>query len=262
MSFLPAPLEPVRPALLTRLSPTTRLVVGVAWLAAAVIAAGPWVSLALSLIALVLLVVASGLPLDRVPTRLAPLWLAALGLGLLTVLVNPSNGDPTVVALVRAGPLRLTGPALEAGIAIALRLVVIALVSLLVFATSDATRLADALVQQWRVPYRFAYGTLAALRIVPLLAADWAAITAVHRLRGLQRRSPWGRARQIGGNLLVLLVTAIRRAERMALAMDARGFDTGRPRGVYRPVTFGALDAAALVVGLSIAIAALALAAI
>ena len=257
MSFLPAPLEPIRPALLTRVAPVTRLLVGIAWLGVAVIAAGPVVPFALAAAGTVAVVLVSGLPLGRVPARLAPLGLAALGLGLLTVLVNPANADPAATTALAAGPLRVTEPAVLAGLAIALRLAVIALVSLLVFATSDPTRLADSLVQQWRVPYRFAYGTLAALRIVPLLAADWTAIGAVRRLRGLEPHGARGRVGAFGRQLLVLLVSAIRRAERMALAMDARGFDTGQPRSVYRPVSLGPLDAAVLAGGLAIAAAAL-----
>ena len=253
MSLLPAPLEPVRPALLTRVTPVTRVIVGVAWLAAAVVTVNPVTPAVLACAAIVALVTASGLPLGRVPGRLAPLWVAALGLGLLTLLVNPANGDPAVPALAAAGPLRVTAPALEAGIAIALRLAVIALISVLVFAPSDPTRLADSLVQQWHVPYRFAYGTLAALRVVPLVAADWGAIRAVRRLRGIEPRSPRQRVGAFGGQLLVLLVASVRRAERMALAMDARGFDSGGPRSRYRPVRAGRLDAAVLSGGLVLA---------
>ena len=257
MSLLPAPLEAVRPALLTRVTPVTRLVVGVVWLAAVVVTVRPGVPALLSCAALVVLVTASGLPLERVPRRLGPLWLAALGLGLLTMLVNSSNADPGLPALVQAGPLRVTLPAVLAGVSIALRLVAIALVSLLVFAPSDPTGLADSLVQQWHAPYRFAYGTLAALRIVPLVAADWSAIRAVRRLRGIEARSPGRRIAAVGGQLLVLLVTSVRRAERMALAMDARGFDAGGPRGCYRPMRAGRLDVAVLVGGVAVAAVAL-----
>ena len=259
MSFLPAPLEPVRPALLTRVAPVTRLVVGIAWLVVVVLPAGPGVPLALTVAGAAALGLLSGLPLARVPARLAPLGLAALGLGVLTVLVNPANGDPAAPSVLLAGPIRIAGDAITAGITIALRLAVIALVSVLVFATSDPTGLADSLVQQWHAPYRFAYGTLAALRIVPLLAADWAASGGVQRLRGIEPGGVGGRIRSFGRRLLVLLVTAIRRAERMALAMDARGFDADLPRGVYRPVRLGRLDLLVLVAGIGVAVAAFAI---
>jgi len=254
VSLLPAPLEPVRPALLTRVAPVTRLVVGALWIAVALLSSRVPAPLALSAASVAALVLLSGLPLRRVPRRLAPLGLAALGLGLLTVVVHPANADPLQPALATLGPLRVTSPAVLAGLAIALRLAVIALVSVLVFATSDPTRVADSLVQQWHAPYRFAYGTLGALRIVPLVAADWSAISAARRIRGIEPRNPLGRARSFGGLLLVMLVSAVRRAERMALAMDARGFDAGVRRTSYRPISLGAPDVVVLAGGVAVAV--------
>ena len=35
--------------------------------------------------------------------------------------------------------------------------------------------------------------------------------------------------------VVILLIATIRRASRLALAMDARGFDTGTPRTIARP---------------------------
>ena len=65
------------------------------------------------------------------------------------------------------------------------------------------------------------------------------------------------RARAFGGQLFVLLVAAIRRADRMALAMDARGFDAGVRRGIYRPIALGPNDALVLVGAIAIALGAL-----
>ncbi len=257
MTFLGTPLEPIRPALLTRVAPVTRLVVGLAWLGVAVLTLDPAVPARLALVALAVLALGSGLPARLALLRLSPLLVAGLGLGILTVLYHPAGGDPSVPAIAVIGPVRVTEPGLVAGVAMALRLAVIAVTSLLVFAPSDPTRFADSLVQQWRIPDRFAYGTLAALRIAPLLAADWTAIGAARRLRGIEPRSPAERIRSTGGRLLVLLVASIRRAERMALAMDARGFDTGRPRSRYRPMRLGWLDWAVLAAGMAVAVAAL-----
>lgn len=258
MSLLPAPLEPVRPALLTRVAPVTRLTVGAVFLVAVVLTVDPLVAARLAALDVAALVLASGLPLGRVPARLSPLVLAAAGLALLTVLVHPSLHEPSVPAVAALGPLRLTAPALAAGLAMALRLAVIALTTLLVFSTSDPTSLADSLVQQWHAPPRFAYGTLAALRIAPLLAGDWVAIGAARRVRGVESRGVRERISNAAARLLVLLVTALRRAERMALAMDARGFDSGVPRSHYRAMRTGPLDVAFLVAGVALAIAAVA----
>ncbi len=259
MSLLPAPLEPTRPAFLTRVTPAARLVVGFAWLIVDVLTLDPLVPARLLVAGIVTLVLWSGLPLRRVPARLAPLGVAIVGLAGFSILLSPANGDPGLAAVAALGPVRITAPALAAGLAIGLRIVVIGLTSLLVIAPSDPTRLADSLVQQWRVPDRFAYSTLAALRVAPFMAGDWATIGAARRLRGLTGGGPLRRLREAGDRLLVMLVAAIRRAERMALAMDARGFDSGIPRSHYRPVRTGWRDWVSLAVGLGVAVAALAL---
>jgi energy-coupling factor transport system permease protein len=134
--------------------------------------------------------------------------------------------------------------------------VVIGLTTLLVFGPSDPTRLADSLVQQWHVPDRFAYGTLGALRVAPFMADDWAVIAAARRLRGIKPGGV-GRVRDTGDRLLVMLVAAIRRAERLALAMDARGFDSGIKRSHFRQVKAAWRDYLTVAVALSVAIAAL-----
>lgn len=257
MSFLPVPLEPVRPGLLRTVAPVTRLTVAAAWLGAAFLGVDPRVPAVLLAAAVVALVLFSGLPVRRSVRRLSPLILAAGGLALLTLLVHPSRMDPAATVLVVIGPFVITAPAAAAALALSLRLALIAVSSLLVFGPSDSTALADSLVQQWRVPDRFAYGTLAALRIAPQLAGDWASADATRRLRGLRPHGPTAWVRGFGSRLLALLVSAVRRGERMALAMDARGFDAGRRRSRYRPVRLGRRDVAVLVAGLMVAVVAL-----
>jgi energy-coupling factor transport system permease protein len=256
VSFRPAPLEPVRPALLTRVAPVTRLVAGLTWALVAVWGSRPIVPGILALAAVGVLVLGSGLPLGRVLRRLAPILLPAAGLAALALILHPLAAHPGTPELLRIGPLRVAEPAAEAALTLGLRLLVVALVGVLVFVTSDPTRMADSLVQQWRVPPRFAYGTLAALRVAPLLGADWAAIEAAHRLRGLDSGGPLARLARRPGRLLILLVSAVRRAERMALAMDARGFDSGQPRSHYRLVRVGLRDL--LLVAAAIAVAGVA----
>ena len=258
MSFLPAPLEPVRPGLLREVAPVTRLTVAVAWLLAAFVGVDPRVPAVLLAFAVAALAVLSGLPLRASARRLAPLLVAAGGLALLTLVLHPTRTDPDAATLLSIGPLRITVAAASAALALALRLTLIAVASLLVFGPSDPTTFADSLVQQWRVPDRFAYGTLAALRIAPYLAADWSSTRAVRRLRGIEARGPAASLRVAAARLLALLVSAVRRGERMALAMDARGFDAGRRRTHYRPIRLGLRDLGVLVAGIATTAVALA----
>lgn len=259
MSLLPAPLGPVRPDFLTRVTPVTRLVAGMTWLVASVLTLDPIVPVRLSIAAVVALILWSGLPLRRIPARLAPLGFAILSLTAMSILLSGVNADRSLAALLELGPVRITGPAVSAGLAIGLRVVVIGLTTLLVFGPSDPTRMADSLVQQLRIPDRFAYGTLGAMRVAPFMAEEWTLIGAARRLRGIGGGGIGGRIRDTGDRLLVMLVAAIRRAERLALAMDARGFDSGIRRSHFRELRIGWRDWLTLVIALAVAAAALVL---
>ncbi|MFI5261276.1 MAG: energy-coupling factor transporter transmembrane component T family protein [Candidatus Limnocylindrales bacterium] len=254
MSFLPAPLV-VRPsAPLARVTGVTRLVAGALWLLVAAVVSGARAEAVLAGAAVAVLVLWSGIPLGPLPRRLAPIAIAAVGLGVTAALGNAANRDPAAVQLLMIGPLRLTAEGLEAGLALGLRVAAIGLISVLVFAPADLTRLADSLIQQAHLPDRLAYGSVAAMGLAPRTAADWLATGAALRLRGRAPRTLPGRLRAVPGRLLVVLVMALRRGERLALAMDARGFDSGRPRSRFRPVHAGWLDGAVLVGAVAVAI--------
>ena len=251
MSFLPAPLLVRSSAPLARVTGVTRLAAGVLWLVAAAAVPDARGELVLLVTAVIVLVAWSGIPLRPLPRRMWPVALGALGLGLTAALGNAADRDLALPTLLALGPLRLTPPGLEAGLALALRVLVIGFTSLLVFAPADLTRLADALVQQLHLPDRLAYGSVAAMGLAPRTAADWQATGSARRLRGLAPRTPAGRLAAVPGRLLVVLVMAFRRGERLALAMDARGFDSGLPRSRYRPVRAGPLDAVVLAVAVA-----------
>lgn len=163
-----------------------------------------------------------GVPLTAIASRGWPLLLAAIGIGVFNALfaaVPP--GEPP---LVQIGPLAVTTASLLVGAALAVRLLGIAVVGLVALAAIDPTRLADALIQQLHMPARFAMGALAAFGLVALFAREWETIGLARRARGVDSTSARGAARELAGKAHALLVSAIRRGERMAIAMDARGF--------------------------------------
>jgi len=226
---------------LGRASPLVTLAVAVAWLLALATTTDPRPPLLVAAAAL-----AAALGPGRVPPRdlargLAPLWLAALSVGFFNALLSPANADPSAAVVVAVGPLRLTEPAVAAGLALALRVAAIVAIGVAWGRVTDPTHLADALVQQARLPERFAYGALAALQAIPWLVEDLLALREARRLRGL--RASWHPRILVG-----LLVLAIRRADRLAVAMDARGF-AAPERTRYRVVRWLAVDAAVVAGG-------------
>jgi energy-coupling factor transport system permease protein len=134
-----------------------------------------------------------------------------------------SPGASTV--LVEVGDWRFTLAALIIGLATALRVGAVLMLSLVAGVSTTGPELVRALVQNLRVPYRIGYTALAALRFVPRFRSELEVIRAARRVRGVDHgRGPGAWFRRTIGLAIPLLAGAIRHAERVALAMDARAF--------------------------------------
>ncbi len=240
-----------RESLLGRTSPLVKLGIATLWLLGLGLTLNlgtPLVHIAVTLLGGIIL---GRKPVPRLAARLMPLVAAAAGIALTNLLFSGQNADPAATELLRLGPLRITEEALAAAAAVAARIGAIVSVGAVFALTTDSTRLVDSLVQQARMSPRFAYGALAAYQAVPRLAEDLATLRAARRLRGLREWHP---------RLLVgLLVRAIRRADQLAIAMDARGF--GRPtigrRTAFRPVRWAPIDAVVAAVGVGLIVSLL-----
>jgi len=217
---------------LGRLNPSAKLGAAVVVMVGLLVTADPVTP------SLVLAAELAALPLARVPARTVaalawPLPLAAVGVAVANLVA--SSAEPAVTA------------------GISLRLIAIALPGVLVFASTDPVDLCDSLVQQLRVPARFAYGALAAFRLLPLLRQEWLTIRRARRARGIDAgRSPLGGLRLFGSSVYALLVAAIRRGTRLALAMDSRGFDSRTPRTAARRQVVTAADWALLAAAMAV----------
>jgi energy-coupling factor transport system permease protein len=185
---------------------------------------------------LLLAVAIAGIPMSGISARTLlrrawPLFGAAVAIGVL----NAAFGEARGAAVLNLGPLTLHADSLAAGAALGIRILGIALAGLLALAAVDPTDLADALMQQLHLPARFAIGAMAAVRLLPVLADEWQLLGLARRARGVSARGPIGWLQLLGGRLMSLLVGAIRRATRLALAMEARGLAPGGRRSVARP---------------------------
>lgn len=199
--------------------------------------------LAFLALALVLLIIGAHLPWR--------LWLA-LGLGMpvlvsfmtlsFAIWVDPDKVD-RAVTLLTIGDYRLYLGSVLVGLATAARLMAILTLGLLAGTTSTGPDLVRAMVQQLRVPYRIGYTALAAYRFVPRFGHELQVIRSAHRVRGMAGgRGPIAGVRRYLGYVVPLLAGAIRHAERVALAMDARAFGAHASRTERHLVPFRSRD--------------------
>jgi energy-coupling factor transport system permease protein len=247
---LPAPTAETAASVLGRASALTKLGVAAAWLVGLVATLDPRVPVVLTIAAVLGAVALGRVQSVEFVRGAVPLWIAAIVIGGFNALFAGANADPAARELARAGPLRLTEPALTAGGAIALRVIAIAAASVAFARTTDPTALVDSLVQQARAPERFAYGALAAYQALPRLSGDLLTLRQARRIRGL--RASWHPA-----ILVALLALAVRHADRVAVAMDARAFGLSR-RTHFRPRRWNVADAVVAAGGLAALAVALA----
>ncbi|MFK4728964.1 energy-coupling factor transporter transmembrane component T [Agromyces mediolanus] len=143
----------------------------------------------------------------------------------------PAGAPGAELVLAQLGDWRFTGAMYLVGLATALRIAAIILLAFISGLTTTGAELVRALVQQLRVPYRLGYTALAAMRFVPRFGHELEVIRAARRVRGVDRgRGPIAWLRSTVGLAVPLLASAIRHAERVALAMDARAFGASGSR--------------------------------
>ena len=174
---------------LGRTSPIVKLGVAIGWLIGLAFTLAWAPPLVLAGAAIVAGVAFGSVRIETLVKSIAPLWVAALGIGLFNALYSTSNGDPSAASLVDVGPFRVTMLAATNGVALFLRVIAIASVGAVFTLTTDPTRLADALVRQAHVSPRFAYGALAAYQAIPRFAEDLTTLRQARRIRGL--RGSW-----------------------------------------------------------------------
>lgn len=211
-----------------------------------------WVSAAVALVLECLLIPFAGLQWTEFWRRTWPVWLAAPLTAVTIALYGEADGRIYVEWLL----IGVSDGSIELAVATLLRVLAVALPSVVLFVTVDPTDLADGLAQIVRLPARFVLGALAGLRMIGLFVDDWRSLELARRARGVADR---GRLARFAGMAFALLVLSIRRGSKLATAMEARGFGAPGPRTWARTSVFGIREW--VLVGIGAGIAAVAVAA-
>lgn len=245
---------PVGASWLARINPLAKLG-AVAAATLPLITTLDWVSALVVIAATLLLFPLAGLSPAKFFKRAWPLLVAGVFAAWGIALVGQDGG----AVYAQFGAFSITEGSVAGGIATGLRAFALAIPCILLLATTNPSDLGGALAQQLRMPHRFVLGALAGMRLLGLMVEEFTTLSLARRARGVGNSgSPGQRIGAFLGQVLALLVQAIRRAGRLATTMEAKGFGTAR-RTWIRTATFGWRDC--LVVGAGAALGAAAMAA-
>ena len=161
----------------------------------------------------------------------------------------PSVASSGAAAAARAAvTLPVTVEGLLFGVLLCLRLLVLAFTVPILTARTSVDRIVLALTRLG-LPYRTAFTVSSALNQIPVLRSDVATITAAQRLRGsvaFERGHPLAKLVAYPALVVPLVMTSMRRANLMGVAMHSRAFGSGRTRTSIHALTFRRLDAVVL----------------
>lgn len=129
------------------------------------------------------------------------------------------------------------------GLTIGFRMLGFLFYGLIFFLTTEPAAFVLSLMQQFRLRPKWAYALLAGVRFLPLFRDELDKIRSAHRVRGVHRATGIrDRLRTAFRFTVPLLAQGIRKAERVAIALEARGFDGSWNRTFYRTIPWGRRD--------------------
>ena len=244
---------------LHRMDPRAKILLTIAMIAA-VFAAGTWLGYVMLFAFAFAAIRVSGVGMKFVLRGLKPIFFIVV----LTFLINiffTTGGT----ALVHWKFINITDKGLYAATRMALRLILLVLVTQLLTLTTSSIALTDAIeallkpLSKIGFPaHEMAMMMSIALRFIPTLLEETDKIMKAQQARGADFESGnlIGRARAMLPLLVPLFVSAFRRADELAMAMEARCYRGGQNRTRMKSLHYTKLDAqAALCVGAVLALA-------
>jgi len=204
---------------------------------------------------LIVLWLAAQMPFKKIIGYLKFLSLMVAFITLLQMLFGPGSHYIVKPLIPQGVPLlggigSLKWEGLVLGAVSGLRLLSLVLLLPLLTGSASAHELAQGLAGL-RINYRAAFVITSALNLVPALEEEARFIIDAQKLRGMSafdERSPWGRLKAYPAVAVPLIISALRRSQSMAYAMDSRAFGAYPVRTWRVPLMMKARDIRTIVV--------------
>ena len=230
---------------LHRMDPRSKLLILVLYIVT-IFCCGSLLSFALCAVGLFLTIRLSRVPFKMIRKSLKPIVIIVIFTGVLNILYTP--GEP----LVKLWIFRITMEGIQtAAVMITRILLLVASTSLLTYTTSPMS-LTDALenllapLKKIKVPvHEFAMMMSIALRFIPTLIEETDKIMSAQKARGADFESGnlLQRAKALVPVLVPLFISAFRRADELACAMECRLYHGGANRTRLHSLKYGRIDA-------------------
>ena len=234
------------------LDPRTKLILLVAYIVALFLA-GSWISYAVCLLFLGVCIGISGIPLKSILKGMKPLVVILIFTGVLNLFFT---GGETV--LVSFWKLRITAEGLVRAVFMVSRILMLITATFLLTYTTSPISLTDGLesllgpLKKIRVPvHELSMMMCIALRFIPTLIEETDKIMSAQKARGadFETGNLMQRVKALVPILVPLFISAFRRADELATAMECRCYQGGTGRTKMKLLRYKRNDLTAFAVG-------------
>lgn len=138
---------------------------------------------------------------------------------------------------------RVTDQGVWICLAMAGRMIVITASFPVMMATTQIKDLVVALVNNMKIPYTYAFMFVTSLRFIPTFLGEMDQIMQAQCSRGYvtEGKNPFRKLFSLGPLAVPLLISSVRKAQRLAVSMETRGFGSGQ-RSHLHEIAFGLRD--------------------
>ena len=245
--------------LIHRLDPRTKLIWTVAYIVALFLAKQV-VSYGILLLVLAVLIAVSKVGIQSILRGMKPILIIIVITGLLNLFYTPGDGTP----LLSFGVFQIYAEGIWAAVFMVLRIAMLITCTFLLTYTTSPIQLTDALeklmgpLKVIKVPvHELSMMMSIALRFIPTLIEETDKIMSAQRARGadFDTGNLIQKAKALIPLLVPLFISAFRRADELAVAMECRCYHGGEGRTRMRRLQLRGIDFAALAFGIALCVA-------
>lgn len=205
----------------------------------------PWTPLVFWIGVLLLQVFFSKINWKKWLLFMLPFFVTAFGYFWTTLVFAKDQSGPVVWSIWN---LQITELQLDHALSLSFRVLAFSSLSLLFAMTTNPVTFILSLMQQLRLSPKIAYGVMVGYQFLPVLKDEFIQIGQAHRLRGIGvEKNALQRLLGVRRVLIPMLAGAVRKAERAAFAMEARGFTGERRSSYFRVISIGKVDLALVI---------------
>jgi energy-coupling factor transport system permease protein len=147
------------------------------------------------------------------------------------------------ITWLKWGLLHITEESFYRGLHIGLRAVAFAILGLIFAFTTRPVYLFYSLMQQFKVKPKYAYSFMAAIRMLPIMIEELQTLRYALKVRGVvEQKGVRAFYNKLKAYSIPLLSQSIRRAHRIAVAMEAKRFSQVEKRTYYYKISFSGYD--------------------